>query len=54
MDDPLPQESFEGVDEDEWVSDCDSVPPLQVLLWFFKITAIIKQPASISCKLRIG
>lgn len=23
MDDPLPQESFEGVDEDEWVSDCD-------------------------------
>lgn len=23
MDDPLPQESFEGVDEDEWVSDCN-------------------------------
>lgn len=23
MDDPLPQESFEGVDEDEWVSECD-------------------------------
>lgn len=22
MDDPLPQESFEGVDEDEWVSRC--------------------------------
>uniref|UniRef100_A0A4W6BRI2 Coronin n=1 Tax=Lates calcarifer TaxID=8187 RepID=A0A4W6BRI2_LATCA len=22
MDDPLPQESFEGVDEDEWVSEC--------------------------------
>uniref|UniRef100_A0A3Q3N471 Coronin n=1 Tax=Mastacembelus armatus TaxID=205130 RepID=A0A3Q3N471_9TELE len=23
MDDPLPQESFQGVDEDEWVSKCD-------------------------------
>lgn len=23
MDDPLPQESFEGVDEDEWVSACE-------------------------------
>uniref|UniRef100_A0AAX7SDS3 Coronin n=1 Tax=Astatotilapia calliptera TaxID=8154 RepID=A0AAX7SDS3_ASTCA len=23
MDDPLPQESYEGVDEDEWVSECD-------------------------------
>lgn len=23
MDDPLPQESFEGVDEDEWVSECN-------------------------------
>lgn len=23
MDDPLPQESFEGVDDDEWVSDCN-------------------------------
>lgn len=23
MDDPLPQESFQGVDEDEWVSECD-------------------------------
>lgn len=22
MDDPLPQESFEGVDEEEWVSNC--------------------------------
>lgn len=22
MDDPLPQDSFEGVDEDEWVSEC--------------------------------
>lgn len=23
MDDPLPQDSFEGVDEDEWVSRCE-------------------------------
>lgn len=23
MDDPLPQESFEGVDEEEWVSEWD-------------------------------
>lgn len=24
MDDPLPQESFEGVDDEEWVSTCDN------------------------------
>lgn len=29
MDEPLPQDSFEGVDEDEWVSAmwCDESPP---------------------------
>uniref|UniRef100_A0A8C2Z370 Coronin n=1 Tax=Cyclopterus lumpus TaxID=8103 RepID=A0A8C2Z370_CYCLU len=26
IDDPLPQDSFEGVDEDEWVSGCDGNP----------------------------
>lgn len=46
MDDPLPQESFEGVDEDEWVSlsghcDCtfcyydDKPPSKQVLTGIF-------------------
>lgn len=29
MDEPLPQDSFEGVDEDEWVSECDE----KLLMW---------------------
>lgn len=29
MDDPLPQDSFEGVDEDEWVSECEE----KLLMW---------------------
>ena len=38
IDDPLPQESFEGVDEDEWVS--DEMKRRIISLVFFSISIL--------------
>lgn len=42
-DDPLPQESFEGVDEDEWVSECLNIQCPRYLYLEFCFEATVEE-----------